>query len=84
MVAQYETGAKKPGRDRLVAIARHYGIDLNILLYGDQGRGTVKVETPEEERMLLLSRNVPDKVREAVLTILEQSAEEPSSTFRKP
>jgi len=84
MVAQYEAGTKKPGRDKLVAMARHFGMDVDQLIYGDRPRGRIKAESEAEERMLLLSRTVPDKVREAVLTILEQSAEEPGDTFRKP
>lgn len=84
MVTQYEAGTKRPGRDKLLAMARHFGIPLETLLYGDRPRGSVRPADGQEERMLLLSRNVPPEVRAAVMTMLEHAAEAPGAPFKKP
>ncbi len=83
MVTQYESGAKKPGRDKLLAMARHFNVPLETLLYGETRQGSVKPSTPEEERMLLLARNVPSEVRQAVMTMLEHAAEAPGEPFKR-
>ena len=74
-VTEWETGRKKPRREKLQAMARHFNVTTDFLLWGDRPRSEIKPASPEEERMLLLSRRVSDGVLSAVLTLLESSAD---------
>ena len=74
-VTQWEGGKKKPRRESLIAVARHFNIPVDYLLYGDRQPGQTKPETPEEERTLLLLRQATPAVRMAVQTLLENAVD---------
>lgn len=73
-ITQYEAGIKKPGRDNVAAIASYYGVPIESLLTGSGLPVPVTANDPDEEKAILLMRQVPAHIRAAVLTILENAA----------
>lgn len=74
-IAEWESGKKSPRRERLQAVAQHFNVTTDFLLFGDVGAGKVRPEGKDEERLILLSRRVHENVKSAVMTILENAAE---------
>jgi transcriptional regulator with XRE-family HTH domain len=74
-VTQWEGGKKKPSRRSLAAVARHFNVSMDFLLFGAEQRSNVTLESRDEERMILLLRRAPGHVRDAVRTLLENTAE---------
>ncbi len=75
IVTQWEGGKKKPGRRSLVALAKHFNVSMDFLLFGSETNGPVIAEGVDEERIILLLRRAPPHVRETVRTLLENTAE---------
>jgi transcriptional regulator with XRE-family HTH domain len=72
-VSQWEKGTKKPGRDNLEALAVFYRLSLDELLGAPSNDGRIVAESAEEAQAILLLRQAPQHVREAVLTLLGSS-----------
>jgi transcriptional regulator with XRE-family HTH domain len=69
-VTQWETGAKKPGRANLEALAVYYRLRIDDLLGHATPEGHIEIESEEEARALLMMRHAPPHIRDAVMTIL--------------
>jgi len=75
IVTQWEGGKKKPGRRSLAALAKHFGVSMDFVLFGDDPAGPVRLTGLDEERTILLLRRAPQHVRDAIRTLLENTAE---------
>lgn len=82
-VTQWEGGKKKPSRRSIAAMARHFNVTTDYLLFGTES-GPVTAANADEERVLLLMRRAPDHVRQTVRTLLENTAEADASDDNKP
>jgi len=85
-VTQWEGGKKKPSRRSLAAVARHFNVPMEFLLYGTEAPapGTVKLANSKEERTILLMRRAPPHVLATIETLLENTAQADPSDDGKP
>jgi transcriptional regulator with XRE-family HTH domain len=69
-ITQWEAGTKKPGRNNLEALALFYRLRIDDLLGHEAPGERIEVESLEEAKTLLLMRQAPPHIRDAVMAIL--------------
>ncbi|WP_199543117.1 helix-turn-helix domain-containing protein [Paraburkholderia kururiensis] len=67
---QYEKGLRRPNSDYLGAIAAA-GVDVSYVLSGEKG---IRLENPDERRIVARLRTLDARKREAILALIEAIA----------
>ena len=80
-VSEWESGKKKPSRDRVMKLARFYGVSADWLLEDAGQLLGERITDPSEKQLLDAFRDAPDALRQAALTVLR--AMEPAKTDKE-
>ncbi len=71
-LANIEVGKDVPGREMLIALARHYGVSVDWLMTGEGNR--ISAMTDRETRLLEAFRRIPPAEADAMLAMIEARA----------
>lgn len=74
-ISEWENGKKRPGRDRIIALARLFNVSTDYLLYGKDLSLPDQNDTAEEQSLLSLYKAADPQVRIAVMTLLRAASE---------
>ena len=73
-VSEWESGKKKPARERISVLAQLFGVTSDYILDGIEIALPDRGALEEEKSLLLLYRSTDEQVRRAVMTLLRAAA----------